>query len=73
MNLVQRRVLTVLERMTSMTQDDESYAEAFVEALEIALTDLSCQDTFGSEGSTDPRGDMREGEWSMFRVQGVDK
>ena len=29
-------------------------------------------DGFGTEGQSDPRGDRRDGEWSMWQVQGVD-
>lgn len=31
------------------------------------------EDAFGTEGQCDPRGDFRDGEWSMKRVQGVDR
>ena len=29
--------------------------------------------SIGTEGQNDPRGDMRNGEWSMDRVEGIDE
>ena len=30
------------------------------------LEDLACEDTFGTEGQNDPRGDQREAEWTPY-------
>jgi hypothetical protein len=73
MNITQRRVKKVLERMMDMYDQDEANADMFSEMLEASLNELSYEDAFGTEGSSDPRGDFREDGWSMKFVQGVDK
>lgn len=69
---VKGRVALVLQRMIELS-NDELYAETFSEILEESLTVLADQDCFGTERQFDPRGDGRDGEWSMNRVQGIDK
>lgn len=69
---VQRRVAAVLERMLAMARGNEDDAKMFAESLEVMLTDIHAGDGFGTEGQCDPRGDFREGRWSMARVEGVD-
>jgi hypothetical protein len=71
MNKTQDRVQTVLSRMGQLSQDDE-FAELFSDHLERILTELKDQDVFGSEGQCDPRGDGRDGEFSMQHVQCID-
>jgi hypothetical protein len=66
------RVRKVLENMQRMLKDDPSYAEPFAEILESGLTALHEEGCFGTEGQCDPRGDFREGPWSMERVQDID-
>lgn len=68
----QRRVLAVLERMTQAVRADNDDAEAYAEALEPMLNKLRAKDFFGTEAQCDPRGDYRNGGWSMTRVEGVD-
>lgn len=72
MNVTQQRVVKVLERMKSMAQEDEDYAEMFSDILDQGLEDLHGCDAFGSEGQADPRGDGRNGEFSMTFVEGID-
>ena len=69
----QARLAKVLQNMQSMALEDSDYVEMFIEILEAGLADLRDGDAFGSEGQCDPRGDQRNGEWSMCRVEGVDK
>ena len=70
----QRRVNIVLHRMIEMNKESEDYTDGFSDILEDGLGSLLQDDFFGSEGSTDPRGDARDLEdgWSMLYVQGVD-
>jgi len=72
MNNEQQRVLKVLSRMDELVRRDEDYAYMFSESLEGMLEDMVGDDAFGSEGTTDPRGDGRNGQFSMWYVEGVD-
>lgn len=72
MNAQQKRVLKVLDRMKQLVKDDESNADAFSDMLEEGLDELAGMDTFGTEQQCDPRGDFREGDWSMECVEGID-
>ena len=67
----QKRVVKVLERMISMAQQNEDDAEMFADGLEDMLSDIHGNDGFGTEGQCDPRGDFRNGRWSMTNVEGV--
>lgn len=67
----QARVILVLERMLAMAKKDPDDAAAFTDMLEAGLSDLHECDFFGTEGQCDPRGDFRDGTWSMHDVQGA--
>lgn len=73
MNRTQQRVSKVLGRLTGLAIEDEAEAEMIAESLDVMLDDLHGNDFFGTEGQADPRGDFRDGEWSMRFVQGIDK
>lgn len=74
MNNTQKRVVKVLERMIEMAKENEGDAEMFSETMEHMLEDIACNDGFGTERQSDPRGDGRgRGGWSMDRVEGIDK
>ena len=68
----QKRVAKVLARMAAMATSDEDDAEMLSETLEAGLNDLASGDGFGTERQCDPRGDGRNGDWSMTRVEGID-
>lgn len=68
----QERVAQVLARMSAMAMADEDDAAMFSELLENSLGELNGEDAFGTEGQNDPRGDFRNGSWSMRCVEGVD-
>jgi hypothetical protein len=72
MEKMQERVLEVLERITKLCADDEGYAESFSIELDVMLDRINFDDGFGTEGQSDPRGDFRNGAWSMDRVEGID-
>jgi len=72
MNKGQKRTVTVLKRMLKMARENPEDAQAFSDVLEEGLNELANNDCFGTEGQCDPRGDFRDGRWTMDRVQGVD-
>ncbi len=72
MNKTQERVVKVLENMKTMTEQEDHYASMFSDYLDTMLDELLGQDAFGTEGQCDPRGDFREGDWSMDHVEGID-
>jgi hypothetical protein len=72
-NKTQERVMLVLDRIKEIVAADEDEAQLWSEELERLLTDIHQQDGFGTEGQNDPRGDFRDGEWSMDDVQGYDR
>lgn len=72
MNQTQKRVTQVLQNMIERTQQDEDDAEMYSNVLEDVLNNIQGDDGFGTESQCDPRGDGRDGEWSMDYVQGVD-
>lgn len=72
MNKTQQRVKKVLENMINLVESDEDYADWFSEELETYLEELAIQDGFGTECQCDPRGDGREGDYSMYHVQDID-
>lgn len=45
----------------------------FENQLDNIFNEFQSMDGFGTEAASDPRGDFRDGEWSMRRVQGIDK
>lgn len=73
MTLTQQRVLLVLERIADHVKLDLFDAEIYSNELEDLLDFLLEHDFFGTEGWNDPRGDMRNGQWNMERVEGIDE
>lgn len=68
----QERTKKVLERMIALVDQDADYSEMFAKALDRSLDEIGVADGFGTEGQCDPRGDFRDGDFSMWNVQGVD-
>lgn len=68
----QQRVALVLTRMLAQVAASANYAEAYSPHLEEMLDELHGDDGFGTEGQCDPRGDYRNGQWFMERVEGID-
>jgi hypothetical protein len=66
------RLNVVFDRIKEMAAEDEDDCNILLNAFDKMLSDLNCDDFFGTEGQSDPRGDFRNGEWSMFNVEGVD-
>ena len=49
----------------------KDYHKNLAKILDSLLDDYSMDDGFGTEGQSDPRGDNRDEEFSMFHVEGV--
>jgi hypothetical protein len=69
---VQQRVLKALEGLKQVAATSNIAAVAMAKELEYVLDILQDEDFFGTEGQDDPRGDFREGVWTMQKMQGVD-
>jgi aromatic ring hydroxylase len=69
MNECQRNVLKVLERIQKQVVENEDDAAVYAEEFETMLNNLAENDFFGTEGSTDPRGDQRNGFWTMDDIE----
>jgi hypothetical protein len=62
----------VIDHLIAETRSSVPAAQSLSDALEETLSDIASQDGFGSEGQSDPRGDGRDGSWSMTYVEGID-
>lgn len=64
-------VLRVLEIIKGRVEspDYEGAVDEWAEALDSMLDEMKSNDQFGTEGASDPRGDFREGEWSLFEME----
>lgn len=69
MNKTQTNVITVLERLVRLVQEDKNLAEDLSFQMEQMLDELNSLDAFGTEGQLDPRGDFRNGNWSMKNIE----
>lgn len=64
-------VLRVLEEIKKRVEnpDYDEAVQEWADALDEMLDEMKNNDQFGSEASTDPRGDFRNGEWSIFEME----
>lgn len=62
-------VVVILNRMIEMVKRHEYYAIVFSDMLDTGLDELRLNDAFGTEGQNDPRGDFRNGDWSMNNIE----
>ena len=68
---IKANVLRVLEEIKSRVEkpDYDGAVEEWAEALDTMLEEMHNNDQFGTEGQTDPRGDFREGQWSIHEME----
>lgn len=68
---VKSNVLRVLEDIKNRVEnpDCDEVIDEWAEALDSMLDEMKNNDQFGTEASTDPRGDFRNGEWSIFEME----
>jgi hypothetical protein len=65
----QKNCITVLNRLVKMCEEDAEFAGDFKDDLNLLLNGIQAEDGFGTEGQSDPRGDFRNGRWSMDKVE----
>ena len=66
----QKKIELILERIRSACEKDSDDREMYRDAIGAMLDQLHEQDAFGTEGQSDPRGDFRNGNWSMRKIEG---
>lgn len=66
MNRLQENALIVLDNIKKLIIDNPDDVEEWSSVLEEMLDDLHGTDFFGTEGQNDPRGDFRDGQWSLY-------
>lgn len=69
MKKLQTNCVTVLNRLAAMCEEDEDFAEELADDLNRMLDEIQSQDGFGTEAQSDPRGDFRNGRWSMKKLE----
>ena len=69
MNKTQTNLIMVLDRIREQAIADTHDAEVYAFSLEGVLNNLKNEDFFGTEGQNDPRGDFRNGQWTMKKVE----
>lgn len=60
-----KRLAKTLSRIMEASKEDEDLVDLYADSLDNMLDELRFNDQFGSEGQCDPRGDFRNGEWSI--------
>lgn len=71
MKKLQTNCVTVLNRLAKMCEKDVDFAEAFANDLNTMLDEIQSQDGFGTEAQSDPRGDFRNGRWTVEKIEQV--
>lgn len=69
MKKLQKNCIAVLNRLAKMCEEDDGFAQALASDLDTMLDQIQSQDGFGTEAQSDPRGDFRNGRWSMKKVE----
>jgi hypothetical protein len=66
---IKANLITVLERLLEDLNGeiDGLLAWEYAEAVDSFLNEFNDADFFGTEGQGDPRGDFREGNWSILK------
>ena len=68
---VKANVLSVLEEIKNRVNNPswDGEIEEWAESLDTMLEDMKNHDQFGTEGQVDPRGDFRNGEFSIWVME----
>lgn len=72
LTIEQKRLFKVLENIKRNCIENPSDSEEYLRVMDDMLDILLCNDFFGTEGQTDPRGDGRNGEFNYCNIEGVD-
>lgn len=67
----QTSCVTVLTRLAKMCEEGKEFAEALANYLDTMLDEIQSQDGFGTEAQSDPRGDFRNGRWTIKKIEPV--
>lgn len=67
------RLNVVFNHIIALAQEDDQFRKEIIDQLNIILDDMYEVDAFGTEGQTDPRGDQRNGIFTMYNVEGYDE
>lgn len=67
-----QRLKELFNRILENCESQPENVKGFLPEMESALNNLASDDFFGTEGQSDPRGDHRDGEWSVWKMQGLD-
>ncbi len=59
----------VLKRMIKLSESDPDMAEMFMGPMDEMLENIASNDGFGTEAQCDPRGDGRNGEFTMWDIE----
>lgn len=65
----QENLELVLDRIKAASAADSDDRKMYMEMLDAMLDNLGSEDAFGTERQCDPRGDFRNGQWSMKNVE----
>lgn len=65
----QKNCITVLNRLAKMCEEDAEFAMLFSDDLNLMLDGIHAEDGFGTEAQSDPRGDFRNGHWTMDKIE----
>lgn len=58
---------TIADIMTYV--ESSGFDDEIADALEAVIEELGSDDVWGTEGQNDPRGDFRNGQWSMWEIE----
>lgn len=63
-------VLRVLDEIRNRVEnpDYDGAVDEWADSLDAMLNDMRHNDQFGTEASIDPRGDFREGHWTIWQM-----
>lgn len=73
LNEDQQNMLLFLKNMEQWVKDNPNDCDVISNVFDQALDDGAETDFFGTEGQNDPRGDFRDGEWSIVEGKIQDK
>lgn len=73
MSTMEEKLVYIFEKLIEYVEsNDDDVNNHFADHVETMLNDMNDMDLFGSERQSDPRGDFRDGDWSIFgSIQGL--
>jgi len=65
----QANTCVILHRLENLVKGDESFSKEFSEYLGNPLDEMNYHGDFGKYGQNDPRGNYKNGKWSMDNIE----